>query len=323
MQEQYIHWLKNDRKDDAAFVAVLDGLLEAPDDAERRSAATAAVIALDPVDEAPLSHLVPTALLALGEADAFRSWVLAHIDRCPIVLQPLPDSGVDLAPGLETFGELLQRNDEDLVVHVVRCIQKIGAPAAKFAPRLRELRYLSMDAMFQTEITQAMARMGVPDDSAVGELMEHARQTRNKDLRCEALQTMAELGAGAQPAVPMLLRLLDDKDLVVANLATYALTRSGAPEAADALATALLDESDSDRYAAILQCLGEIDPWSESAHNAVQNALDGKDLLKRAHAAVALFMARGARGPVEEALADANTRPDVEMLLAAWCPGRW
>lgn len=82
----------------------------------------------------------------------------------------------------------------------------------------------------QQAAADALGRIGAP---AVPQLID-ALRNRDPEVRKQAAEVLARMGADARAAVPDLVRLLDDEDLAIRKTAARTLGRIG-PDAAEAV----------------------------------------------------------------------------------------
>jgi hypothetical protein len=88
------------------------------------------------------------------------------------------------------------------------------------------MRYLS-DPRLAPSAAEVLGRLGRESDISVPALAECTRSS-NQDLRMAAVISLGTFGASARPAVPQLLKLLDDPSADVRNEATNALQKIAA-----------------------------------------------------------------------------------------------
>ena len=312
METRHLAWLLKELEDqpDSRAVETIKAVL-ANDTESNRLQAAEAIVALAP-RPMPMAQLGASALLALGAPASFYEWVTQHGDDGGQVLWAVDEDGLDLEPALDFVGRLLEQPATQ--ESAARCLGRLGAPAAGYAPRLREL----VEEHGVPDAAEALGALG--DLDSIELLTSAVRQTEDDVLQEYALRGLGNLGAAAEPAVPVIRGLVGHDEIVIATVAVNALREIGARDAAtaDALAAALRDEQDPDRCAALLRTVGSLGAPSRAARIELQSALESGDLPKRCAATVARYLSDREPGPVRDAISNPETGVETATVLRFW-----
>jgi hypothetical protein len=134
---------------------------------------------------------------------------------------------------------------------------------------------------------RCVRQLSFPESQDVGALLEMAKTTGRS--RLSAVRALSRIGPHAREAVPLLVELLRDSDIVIVFAARDALCQIGnwSEQAVPVLMDLLRDGSDMVRGIAAKQ-LGESGPHAISAIPALQRALGDECFYVRMHAERAL-----------------------------------
>ena len=312
METRHLAWLREElggQPDSRAVEAIEAVLVEATESNRLRAAEAISTLAPRPM---PVAYLGAAALLALGAPASFYDWVVLHGDDGGQVLWAVDDEGLDLEPALDFLGRLLEQPaTQD---SAARCLGRLGAPAAGYTVRLKEL----VREQGVPDAAEALGALG--DRDSIDLLIDAVRQQEDEVLQEYALRGLANLGAAAAPAVPVVRGLVGHDEVLIATEAVEALREIGARDAAtaDALSAALHGEQELDRYIALLRAVGSLGAGSESARAELRGALEGEEGPKRCAATVAQYLLDGDPGPVREAIGDPGTGVETAAILRFW-----
>jgi HEAT repeat protein len=184
----------------------------------------------------PSAEVRAQAAVALGRMGAEAKDAVAALaelvaDDDPTVRRAALAAWGQIRPGPEVSIPLFVRMMEDAEASVrLRAIHALAEFGPEAVPALVEA-LKNKEAAYWAAL--ALAEIGPDAADAVEPLVELARSDDRSEVKAEAFLALGAVGAAAAPAVPELLKAIDDEDTTVHLAATYALGLIG-PEARQA-----------------------------------------------------------------------------------------
>jgi HEAT repeat protein len=243
-----------------------------------------------------------------GAAEALAGLVPAAGTVAGLFIALDDDSG-DVAKAAERGLHLLSKLSASEVDHVSRALKSKRARVRLFALGLveklgPEAKSVSRDLVaLITDGDEAVRQQAIAVlvtvaprsgelPKAIAEMLDRAVASRSRLVAKEHLATLAKLGPNAEPAVPNIIRLLDDENLQ--EDAVAALRQVGQP--AIPLLIDSLESKDIDHRIVIINTLGEMGPAGKTAMDPLTRIADGDRFPRvRAAASAALKKLTGKR----------------------------
>lgn len=232
--------------------------------------------------------------------------------RDPVWRKALWKTALKLPPRFRPMMVRHSRVPDERAVHrcAARALAVIGLEATPAIPALGRMLRSRQDE-FRWDAAAALGRIGTNSLDVLTEALRDA----NPNIRCAAIDGLAQLGAGALPAIPALIEALKDQTEAVRNAAIACLGRIG-PSAAPSLAEAIERERGLARQGAA-KALMSLGASRRVVAPALLQMIRDEDPAAREQAIATLAAIHAYEEPAVKALAAALRDPVPEVRRAA------